>query len=220
MQAVILAAGLGTRMGDLTKNTPKVMLKFKGKNLLEWKIEALPKEIDEVILVVGYKSEVIKKYFGDEFQGRKISYVEDTTLTGTAPALWYAKDLLKDKFLVMMGDDIYSKDSIAECAKTPLSICCKVVEENDPASRVLIKNKSLAGFVLSKDNLKLKKPSNLAFTGLYCLTKEIFRYKPAKIEGKEEWGLPHTLLKLALKKRVRIVKTTEWKQISSPDDLI
>ena len=63
MQAVILAAGLGTRMGKLTKNTPKPMLKLDGKNLLEWKIERLPKEVDEVILVVGYKSEVIKKYF-------------------------------------------------------------------------------------------------------------------------------------------------------------
>lgn len=220
MQAVILAAGRGTRMGKLTKNTPKPMLKFKGKNLLEWKIEMLPKEIDEVILVVGYKSDVIKKYFKDNFNGRKISYVEDLKLTGTAHALWCAKDMLKDKFIVMMGDDIYSKESIAKCAKTPLSICCKVVEINEPGGRVLIKNNNLNGFITQEKNLKLKKPSNLAFTGMYCLTKEIFKFKPVKLKTVDEWGLPQTLLKLTKKNRIRIVKTNEWKQISSPEDLI
>ena len=219
MQAVILAAGLGTRMGKLTKNTPKPMLKLDGKNLLEWKIERLPKEVDEVILVVGYKSEVIKKYFKDNFNDRKISYIIDDTLTGTAHALWKAKHLLKDKFLVMMGDDIYCENSIAKCAKSPLSICCKIVDIDERGDRVLIENKNVVGFTTQAKNLDLKKPSNLAFTGMYCLTKEIFKYKPVKLKTKDEWGLPQTLLKLAKKKQIKIVKTNEWKQISSPEDL-
>lgn len=220
MQAVILAAGLGTRMGKLTKNTPKPMLKVLNKNLLEWKIDFLPKEIDEVILVVGYKSEVIKKYFKDNFKGRKITYVEDDELKGTANALWKAKNILKGNFLVMMGDDIYSEKSIAECAKKPLSICCKVVEENAPEHRVVLKNKNLFGFVTPTQNKELKKPSNLAFTGMYCLTKDIFRYKPVKLKTKDEYGLPQTLLKLAEKKKIQIVKTDFWIQISAPEDLM
>ncbi len=219
MQAVILAAGLGTRMGKLTKNTPKPMLKIGDKNLLELKIENLPKEVDEVILVVGYKSEVIRKYFKDSFEGRKILYVEDNTLTGTAHALWNAKNILKGNFLVMMGDDIYCKSSIAKCAKNPLSICCKVVEKNERGDRVLIENKTIIGFTTQLKNLDLKKPSNLAFTGMFCLTKEIFRYKPVKLQTKDEWGLPQTFLKLAAKKKIKIVKTNEWKQISCPEDL-
>ncbi len=220
MQAVILAAGLGTRMGKLTKNTPKPMLKILGKNLLELKINNLPKEIDEVILVVGYKSEKIKKYFKDNFAGKKITYVEDPSLTGTANALWQTKHLLKDKFLVMMGDDIYSKNSIAECAKNPLSICCKISTPQERGDRVILKNKNLAGFISHAKNLELKKPSGLAFTGLYCLTKEIFRYKPVKLKTKNEFGLPQTLLKLAEKKKIKIIKTHYWLQISSPEDLI
>ncbi len=219
MQAVILAAGLGTRMGKLTKNTPKPMLKILNKNLLEWKINFLPKEVDEVILVVGYKSEVIKKYFKDYFNGKKITYVMDDELKGTANALWKAKNILKGNFLVMMGDDIYSEKSIAECAKKPLSICCKVVAENAPEHRVVLKNKNLSAFVTPTQNRELKKPSNLAFTGMYCLTKDIFRYKPVKLKTKDEYGLPQTLLKLAEKKKINIVKTDFWMQISVPEDL-
>lgn len=219
MQAIILAAGLGTRMGALTKNTPKPMLKILNKNLLELKINSLPDEITEVILVVGYKSEVIKKYFKENFNNKKITYVEDTTLTGTAHALWQTKKLLKDKFIVMMGDDIYSKTSIAECAKNPLSICCKIVQDKDRGDRVILKKNNLFGFTTQTKNLDLKKPSTLAFTGMYCLTKEIFRYKPVKLQTKNEWGLPQTLLKVANKKKIKIIKTNHWMQISSPEDL-
>lgn len=212
MQAVILAAGLGTRMGKLTKNIPKPMLKILGKNLLELKMNSLPKQVDEVILIVGYKSEVIKKYFKDNFNGRKITYVEDTELKGTANALWQAKKILKNKFLVMMGDDIYNSSSILECAKNPLSIVVKPALENEDGSRIILKNKKLTGYSLNKE-------PGLLFTGLYCLTKDIFRYKPVKLKTKDEYGLPQTLLKLAEKKKVKIIKTNYWMQITCPEDL-
>ena len=62
-------------MRPLTANTPKPMLKVAGKPLLHHLWEALPKEINEVILVVGYLSDQIKEYFGDEFMGRKVDYI-------------------------------------------------------------------------------------------------------------------------------------------------
>ena len=54
MKAVILAAGKGTRMGDLSLETPKPMLKVLGKTLLEHKLDSLPDVIDEVVITVGY----------------------------------------------------------------------------------------------------------------------------------------------------------------------
>lgn len=118
-----------------------------------------------------------------------------------------------------MGDDIYSRSSVKDCAKNSLSICCRVTEINDRGDRVLLKNNNLSGFTTQIKNIELKKPSGLAFTGMYCLTKEIFRYKPVKLQTKEEWGLPQTLLKLAQKKKIKIIKTKYWAQISSPEDL-
>ncbi|KKQ79283.1 MAG: hypothetical protein UT03_C0063G0001, partial [Candidatus Moranbacteria bacterium GW2011_GWD2_38_7] len=65
MQIVILAAGRGTRMKDLTDNVPKPMLQINGKPILAYKLEALPEEIDEVIFVVGYFGNQIQQYFGE-----------------------------------------------------------------------------------------------------------------------------------------------------------
>ncbi|HVU75371.1 MAG TPA: nucleotidyltransferase family protein [Candidatus Paceibacterota bacterium] len=112
MQAVILAAGRGSRMGELTESTPKPMLMVHGKTLLEHKLDALPHDVDEVIFIVGHYGGVIHDYFGGVYKDKKIFYVEQDVLDGTGGALWRAKDILKDRFIVMMGDDLYSANDI------------------------------------------------------------------------------------------------------------
>ena len=115
MQAVILAAGRGTRMEELTGASPKPMLDVSGKPLLEYKFEALPEIIDEVIIIVGYLGGEIQRHFGSSFAGKRIVYVEQKELNGTAGALWCSKDILRERFLVMMGDDIYDLKDIEAC---------------------------------------------------------------------------------------------------------
>ncbi|HRH26483.1 MAG TPA: sugar phosphate nucleotidyltransferase [Candidatus Paceibacterota bacterium] len=112
MQAVILAGGKGTRMGDLSKEIPKPMLSLSGKNLLQHKIDRLPKEIDEVVLIVHHKKEVIRDFFSSEYNGRKITYVDQGEPHGTAHALWKAEPVLGEEFISLMGDDVYSEESI------------------------------------------------------------------------------------------------------------
>jgi len=67
-----LAAGEGKRLRPLTLETPKPLLKIKGRPILDYTFSSLPEKISEVILVVGYKGEQIKNYLGDEFSGKKI----------------------------------------------------------------------------------------------------------------------------------------------------
>ncbi len=78
MDVVILAAGYGNRMGDLTKNYPKQMLPVAGKPVLEWNILFIKENLNlrDIIIVTGYKEEIIKDYFkdGKDF-GVNISYV-------------------------------------------------------------------------------------------------------------------------------------------------
>ena len=124
MKAVILAAGKGTRMGELSNETPKPMLKVLGKTLLEHKLDSLPSSMDEVILVVGHLKNKITDTLGENYQGRKITYVVQDELLGTAHSVFLCKENLinEEKFLVMMGDDIYSKEDMQECLDNTWSI--------------------------------------------------------------------------------------------------
>jgi len=115
MQAVILAAGRGTRMKELTQDTPKPLLLVSGKTLLEHKFETLPDTVTEIILVVGYFADQVRAACGEIYKNIPIRYVVQDTLDGTGGALWKAKDLLKDTFVVMMGDDLYTKEDVAAC---------------------------------------------------------------------------------------------------------
>ena len=64
-----MAAGVGKRMRPLTDTMPKPMIPVLCKPLLEYTFAALPDEIDEVILVIRYRGDQIKAYFGDNFLG-------------------------------------------------------------------------------------------------------------------------------------------------------
>jgi len=107
MQAVILAAGEGIRLRPLTLDKPKPLVKIDGKTLLEHNLDQLIGLIDEVILIIGYKGDMIKEYIGSEYQSMKIKYIEQKEQLGTGHALMQAKKLIKGKFLVLMSDDLY-----------------------------------------------------------------------------------------------------------------
>jgi len=79
MKAVILAAGEGKRLKPFTETMPKVMLPIANKPILEYVFDACKRNgVEELIVVVGYKKEVIMEYFHD-YQGIKITYIEQKT---------------------------------------------------------------------------------------------------------------------------------------------
>jgi N-acetyl-alpha-D-muramate 1-phosphate uridylyltransferase len=107
LQAVILAGGLGTRLGERTSRLPKPMMSVAGKPFLEHQIRLLRREgVRDLVLSVGYLGRVIERHFrdGQEF-GVRIRYVRDgQRLLGPAGALRRAAPLLGDPFLVIYGD--------------------------------------------------------------------------------------------------------------------
>ncbi len=221
MQAVILAAGKGTRMGELSIDTPKPLLIYKGKTLLHWKIDALPPNIDEVIIVIGYLGEQIQKTFGSIYNNKKITYVWDKEIKGTGMALWQAKDVVKDKFLVMMGDDIYDRETFYKASQTEWSITVKKVSREDNSSRIeKDKNGKFINFITAEKYRSSYQDGGYAFTGLYTLSKKIFEYPLIKMKTKDEWGLPHTLLGLIKNFDIKIIETDFWKQITTIEDLM
>ena len=110
MKAIILAAGKGTRLRPLTLEIPKSMVEVYGKSLLEHNMEKLVRYVDEFIIVVKYKQEVIKDYFWDTYQWVPISYHEQGEKVGTAGALEWIH--IKWDCLILASDTIYRQEDI------------------------------------------------------------------------------------------------------------
>jgi MurNAc alpha-1-phosphate uridylyltransferase len=113
LQAVILAGGLATRLRPLTETVPKSMLLVAGKPFLEHQIALLRRSaVHNVVLCVGYLSEMIQDYFGDGSRfGVTITYSRETeTLLGTGGALRNAAPFLQEEFLVTYGDSYLMLD--------------------------------------------------------------------------------------------------------------
>ena len=217
MKAVILAAGKGTRMGKLGEETPKPLLKVLGRTLLEHKLDLMPESIDEVILVVGHLKEQIIGAIGGKYRNLKITYVILDRLLGTADALFACKDLLlkEAKFLVMNGDDIYSKKDMEEMARDGWAmLICKTDTLLGRGKVVFDENKNIAN-VIEK---YAKDEAGFVCGGLYTLTPEIFKYEMIKIPG-GEYGLPQTILSAKKNHEIRAVEGSFWLQITRPEDL-
>ena len=106
MQMAILAGGLATRLGDLTKDQPKSMVQILGKPFLEYQLDFLKRQaVRDIILCTGRFKEQIENYFrdGKEF-GVNMKYSREDKLLGTAGALKKAEPLLNDAFFTMYGD--------------------------------------------------------------------------------------------------------------------
>ena len=113
MQAIMLAAGKGSRLGKYTKNNTKCMLNIHGKTLLERAIDALIEaDIKDFIIVLGYKGENVKKYIGEKELDKKINitYINNDIYdtTNNIYSLYLAKDyLVKDDTILLESDLIY-----------------------------------------------------------------------------------------------------------------
>ncbi len=118
MKAFVLCGGRGTRLIPYTNTTPKPMLKIEGRPILEYVIANLKRNgIVDIILTVGYLKEQIMEHFGDGSKfGVKITYLIEQEELKTAGSILPGKGLVKEDFLVVMGDSIMGID-IAEMAK-------------------------------------------------------------------------------------------------------
>lgn len=204
-------------MRPLTETVPKSLLKVAGKPLLDYTFDALPREIDEVIVVIGYLGEQIKNYLGDSFGGKTVRYIVQNKLEGTAKALWEAKPFLHERFLVIMADDIYSKIDTKKCLAHEQAMLVKRSEREEPGGKVTLNKK---GELTSVEEGKSFPIGTLVGTNVFVLKPEFFNYEPVKLtDRKNEWGLPQTVALMARDFPVEIVEATRWIKITTPEDL-
>ena len=120
MKAVILAAGKGTRMKELTQELPKPMLKVQGKPILEHIIEGVKSAgIRDIFIVTGYRAEVIEGYFGDGSKwGLRMEYGRQAVQDGTGKAPELAKTFVgADEFLLTYADILVKPETYQQMVK-------------------------------------------------------------------------------------------------------
>lgn len=215
---VIMAGGLGSRLGNLTKNTPKPMLKVKNKPILERIVNKFLKhKFNNFIFCVNYKSEVIEEYFkdGKEF-GVNIKYIKEEKRLGTAGALSLIDFDIKEDFIVANGDiitDLNYSDllSFHKSENSIATMCIKKFHHQIPYA------------VIEKDERQtllgiIEKPMQEYHinSGIYVLSKEIL----GRIPKNTFYDMPTLFEELLMSNNCP--KTFEiddyWLDIGLPDD--
>ena len=218
MKAVILAAGEGTRLRPFTETMPKVMLPVGNKPILEHIIDSVKNSgIEEIIIVVGYKKEVIMEYFKD-YEGVKITYVTQEKQLGTAHALLQAKTRITDSFLVLSGDNIIDQKSISKLTNDNSEYSLLIKEHPHPSKYgVVLIEKNILKQIVEKPEKELGK---FISTGIYKLPKNIFK----KIQELNNMGIFDltSVIQSVIKEgnNVNTIKADLWMDIVYPWDLI
>ncbi|WP_227352834.1 sugar phosphate nucleotidyltransferase [Haladaptatus salinisoli] len=111
MQAVVLAAGEGTRLRPLTEDKPKALVEVAGEPILTRCFETLVDlDAEELIVVVGYRGEQIRECYGESFAGVPITYARQDERLGMAHALLRAEPHVRGDFMCLDGDCVIRAD--------------------------------------------------------------------------------------------------------------
>ncbi len=166
-QAIILAAGKGSRFNSLTKNIPKCLLTIGKTTILDRQIDILLRNgIDDIVIVTGYKSNLIKDHFSKK--NIKIVYNEKYETFDSLFSIWCAKNFIKNSFICIYGDLIFDEELISSFLQN--NINNSVIVDNLPNvfdnHSVIIENSLIKNINF---NVKNKMPSG-QFIGICKFT--------------------------------------------------
>jgi len=216
IQAVIMAAGKSTRTLPLTLTKPKPLLKVMNKEIIKHNLDALQGLVDEVIVIVGYRKEMIIDEIGRKYGRLNIRYVEQKKQLGTGHALKYVEQLIKGKFIVIGGDDIFSRKDIRACLRHKYAVLGCKVENPDRFGVFVVKGKEVKQVVEKPE----KFISDIANTGLYVFDKSVFKINLRK-SRRGEYEIVDYINALAKKEKVVCEKVKgSWLSVGYPWDLI
>lgn len=201
MNGVIVAGGLGTRLGHLTKKLPKGLILVKGRPVLEHQVLWMARcGIRDIVVCAGYLAELIQQRLGDGAAlGVRIEYSVEKELLGTGGALKQAAPLLSDRFVMMYGDLLGTMDlrKLVKFHTTKGGLGTLTVRESDhPYDSDIVevgpdwKIKRFLGKPKPGQNFV-----NISNAGVYCFEKAILDYFPCGKSMLDRDALPSVLAK-------------------------
>ncbi|MCF6276838.1 MAG: NTP transferase domain-containing protein [Candidatus Magasanikbacteria bacterium] len=120
MNAIILCGGIGSRLGEIVKTTPKVLIKIGNKTVFDWQMEKFAKlGVEEVVLAAGHLSDVLRNHVGESWNGIKIIYAIEPTRLGTGGAIKFSMNYItkKNKPTWILNGDVLTTVDFADIYK-------------------------------------------------------------------------------------------------------
>jgi histidinol-phosphate/aromatic aminotransferase/cobyric acid decarboxylase-like protein/choline kinase len=236
MQAIILAAGMGKRLGKYTQDGTKCMVKVNGKSLIERALESLIEAgVRRVVLVVGYRAEALRAFLEGKYPALEIVYVTNETYatTNNIYSLWLAREYLSaDDTILLESDLIFQPQIIAQLLADPepnLAVVSKYESWMDGTVTMMDDERNIVS-VIDKSAFKWKRVEEYYKTvNIYKFSKEFSRsyYRPFLEAYLASFGhnqyYEQVLKVLAFLEDVRFkgfpVKGRRWYEIDDPNDL-
>lgn len=200
-------------MRPLTDDTPKPLLPAGEKTIIEHNIDLVKDEVEEIIIVGGYRIEDLKQKFSDRAD---ITIVEQEKALGTAHAALQAQELIDEKTVVMNGDDIYGEKAL-EALKFDSAVLASRVDDPEKFGVFQLKNGKISGLVEKPDNPS----SNLVNIGFYVVQPEFFDLlEDVEKSERGEYEITDAINSYIKNHEVEFVEANQWLPCSYPFQLV
>lgn len=214
MDAIILAAGKGTRLRPHTESIPKPLLEVQGRPILDWIIGALP-PVERLVVVVNYLAEQIEAYLAKQTHVRNWTTVRQTEPRGTGDALMSCRGAVKgERVVVLNGDDLIGRADLARLAAVPMGILTHPVDQPESFGIVFRNADGTLKQIVEKP--KGLKPPQLANVGGYVFPREVFDLT-LPLSPRGEYEITDAVSQLAAKGPFHVVAADYWLPIGTVD---
>lgn len=217
MDGVILAGGIGTRMRPLTLDKPKPLLALQSQPILAWSLASLQGIVDHVLIVVSYLKQQIARFMARQSLMPAYTLVEQLPEPlGTGHALQICQERLRgEDFLVINGDDLYSREALAQLAAQEFGILC-MLRHDFHKYGVVARDQN--GRFLRIDEKpprsRYQSPAPCS-VGAYKFQKRIFEYD-LPISRRGEYEISDYVSLAAQDHRVQVIDSPFWLPLGDP----
>lgn len=214
MDAVILAAGLGTRLRPHTLTTPKPLLEVRGKPILDWIIGALPPSVDRLVVVTHHLREQVAAHLASQTRIPDAIEAFQETPRGTGHAIQCCLGQLRSEHvLVLNGDDLFGARDIAALAAGGPAILCHPVDAPEKFGIVFTRPDGTVEKLVEKPKIS---GTHLANTGAYMFSLDVLR-QPLALSPRGEYEITDFVNMAIARGPVRAISASFWHPIGTQE---
>jgi NDP-sugar pyrophosphorylase family protein len=214
MDAVILAAGLGTRLRPHTLTTPKPLLPIRGRPILDWTLGALPVRVKRVLVVTHYLAEQVEAYLKSQPHFRDWVQVPQLTPRGTGDAVRSCRAMLQsDSVMVLNGDDLFGASDLARLADCSAGFLAHAVDEPRRFGIAFVNPDGTLDRLVEKPPIDGRQ---LANCGAYVFPRAIFN-EELQLSTRGEYEITDYVSRLAERGPVQVIEAKFWLPIGTEE---